>query len=361
MALGIIEGIGIGIGAEALFLSIPNNPLHLKLATAAAPDCPCTMLGAGSVSLNTDQVFQAVLKETGAKDLQTSTGKLGTGFRDSLRKCIDDEQVYQSLDADWVTTPSGLRIIVSRSCGASTQPPGALLHTLLPAGRQAIQGLNTIQAQAVESGSESSSTASNVSLGAASALALGSIVMGFQQGVLQGLATTMTTVAQFDPEPISRTILTIVGSIFGGIFQHHAQRVRVEHSVECAAVPSVNESLQSIDAAVMGGNVLPEHGTQLLDDLYTSFKSHLQSYGLIGRGSSSWSCNAGCELLWYLTGIITKKKDRFLRLTNVPCPPQPKKSLFAKQTTYVLANDVAMREQAVDAHYGQHTTSGGTL
>jgi hypothetical protein len=359
MAFGIIEGIGLAVGAEAITLALPNPPLHRKLAKPSGPvvqgqPAPrCIGLGAGVVTMSTDDVYALVLKETGSQELQASTGKLGSRFREGLRASIDDEQVYLGLpsESQRVITPAGLSVVMNSGCIAEAHPPGATLHTVLSGTAPAVQGLTTIDARKVEEGDQSK-TLSNVTLGAQAGQAIGTIVLGFKQGITEGVAQTFKAIAQFDPEPISKALLTIVGSIFDAIFQHHQQRVRIEHSVECAATPATNEALQSIEASVMSAHVLPEHGCQLLDHLYDSYKANLNQYGLIGRGSSSWACNSGCELLWNLTAVITKKKDRYLHLTDVACPPDYKTSVFAPRPTYVLASTVTSREQATDGHYG---------
>lgn len=223
------------------------------------------------------------------------------------------------------------------SCSNPSQQGRSKLYTN---ANQALAGLNTINANVLQGQGTG-------------ALAAASIVLGFEEdGVAGGIANTLQVVAKFDPEPITRTILTVVGQFFGSIFAKHRQRVAIENAVNCATSPAVTEALYTLEQAVMDGRIYPEHGMQLLDRLYDEFQAHLNSYGLIKRrfvwGDTSWACNAGCELLWYLQAIIVKKKDKFAHLTTVPCPGPPSVQIQAPQV-YVSPGIRTVNEAAVDS------------
>jgi hypothetical protein len=143
------------------------------------------------------------------------------------------------------------------------------------------------------------------------ALAIASIVLGFEEdGLIGGLANLLSTVAYFDPEPISRVILTVVGAVFGQIFAHHKQRVAIESAVECASTPAVSEAVATIEAAVMDGRIFPEHGSQLLDHLYN---------------------------------------DLFGRLTSAPCPAPPIVKINPNPPILVNPHIITMNESSFDS------------
>ena len=312
-------------------------PDNIKLLDEQiAPDVPkpfrtCKgLIGGGWVPLSDAQILEIVKPPRNTWDeLRNRGGDLIARFYSAMQQAIATEQIpFNVLGCNGVQSSQGRSKLYTNA-------------------NQALAGLSTINASALKGTSR---------LEGSAALAGASIVLGFEEdGVLGGIANTLTQVAKFDPEPITRTILTVVGQFFGSIFAKHRQRVQTEQAVECATTPAVTESLYTLEQAVMDGRIYPEHGMQLLDRLYDEFQAHLNQYGLINRnlilGGGQWHCNAGCELLWYLQAIIVKKKDKFSHLTDVPCMPPPPVQIQAP-TVYVNPHLINRNNAAIDSMPG---------
>jgi hypothetical protein len=100
--------------------------------------------------------------------------------------------------------------------------------------------------------------------------------------------------------PVIGTIVGTIVGLFAAIFQHHAQAVKKEQSVLCAAVPAANNYLTIIQQAVADGTATPQEGIDALNSLLSDFKSQISS--VVNNDSSQ--CNAGCMWDVALTAIV---------------------------------------------------------
>lgn len=121
---------------------------------------------------------------------------------------------------------------------------------------------------------------------------------------LTGLSTGLAVagVASAIAAPVTFGASLLVG-LFGSIFAHHAQAVRVEQQTVCAAVPAAADSLTAIDQAVKSGTITPSQAITALQSLQSSFEA--QVAGIIKMSNSA--CNAACIWVKQLEAIVLKK------------------------------------------------------
>jgi len=171
-------------------------------------------------------------------------------------------------------------------------------------------------AAAYEPGSSQCSAtgvSSNVKLAqTASGLALTGTMIGIQAAT--GIAAAVLA-------PWTMGISTLIG-LFPLIFGHHAQAVKKEQSVLCAAVPAANDYLQVIDQAVQSGQATPAQGQQALASLVTDFQSQVSSIIKGSTPASSGDCNAACVMVGALKSIVAYKtsvyQDMITSASNAP-------------------------------------------
>ena len=174
---------------------------------------------------------------------------------------------------------------------------------------QAGQLLNAQGAAAYIPGTEQcSATGQNANLKlaqTASGLAL--------QGVSIGLvaAGTVTAAAL---APFTLGISAIIG-LLPMIFGHHAQAVKKEQNVLCAAVPAANNYLQIIHDAVQSGAATPQDGIRALDSLLSDFRSQVSSI-IKGSDPAGSTCNAACVMVASLHGIVLEKQSEYQDLID---------------------------------------------
>jgi len=119
--------------------------------------------------------------------------------------------------------------------------------------------------------------------------------------------------------PITMGISAIIG-LFPMIFGHHAQAVKKEQSVLCAAVPAANNYLQIIDQAVQMGKATPQQAIQALQSLVSDFQSQVSSIMHGSNPMSSGECNAACVELSILRAIVAQKQSAYQDLANASTP-----------------------------------------
>jgi hypothetical protein len=140
----------------------------------------------------------------------------------------------------------------------------------------------------------------------ASGLALTGVSMGL-------LATGAVTAAALAPWTMG--ISALIG-IFPIIMNHHAQAVKKEQSVLCAAVPAANNTLRIIEEAVQAGYATPQHAIDALNSLYSDFNSKVSSIRHGTDPNDSGECNAACVLATELHAIVLAKQSEYQDLID---------------------------------------------
>jgi hypothetical protein len=133
-------------------------------------------------------------------------------------------------------------------------------------------------------------------------------------GVSIGL-TAAGTVTAAALAPWTMGISVIIG-LFPILFGHHAQAVRKEQSVLCAAVPAANNYLQLIDQAVKSGKVSPQEGMHALDSLLSDFEGQVASIRHGTDPMSSGECNAACVEQTKLHAVVLLIKSEYQDLID---------------------------------------------
>ena len=131
-------------------------------------------------------------------------------------------------------------------------------------------------------------------------------------GVSAGLMAAGVAAAALAPWTMG--ISTIIG-LLPMIFGHHAQAVKKEQSVLCAAVPAANNYLQIIDQAVQSGAATPQDGIRALDSLLSDFRSQVSSI-IKGSDPAGSTCNAACVMVASLHGIVLEKQSEYQDLID---------------------------------------------
>jgi hypothetical protein len=118
----------------------------------------------------------------------------------------------------------------------------------------------------------------------------------------------------FAAGPIVGGIVVAVGALtalFSHIFAHHAQAVRKEQSILCAAVPAANQSLQLIDQAVSSGQATPQQGIDAMSSLLAGFGAQVAAIRKGADPTSSGECNAACVMFSELRAIVAEKSSQY--------------------------------------------------
>jgi hypothetical protein len=109
--------------------------------------------------------------------------------------------------------------------------------------------------------------------------------------------------------PLTLGLSTLVG-LLPLLFGHHAQKVKKEQSMLCAAVPAANNYLQIIDQAVSSGQVTPAQGIAALNSLQSDFRSQVSSI-IKGDSPTASQCNAACVMYSQLKAIVAFKVSQY--------------------------------------------------
>jgi len=155
---------------------------------------------------------------------------------------------------------------------------------------------------------------------------------------LTGLSTgfAVAGVAASIAAPITMGASLLVG-LFGSIFAHHAQAVKIEQQTVCAAVPAASDSLKAIDQAVQAGTITPAQGIQALQSLLSAFSSQVAQ--IIKLDDSH--CNAACVWVKQLQAIVLKKSSDYEDMQSVQqvaALPAASSSAATAQTATGLAS-----------------------
>lgn len=137
------------------------------------------------------------------------------------------------------------------------------------------------------------STVSGLALGTAGA------GIGIADATIQGFAAG--TGAILGVATMGAGVLFAVLSM---IFQHHAQAVRQEQGLGCAAIAAANNSLNLIQQAVQNGQMTPATASAGLDQLQSQFNSYVAPS--VGHNP----CNADCELTVLLSAMVIYLKSQ---------------------------------------------------
>jgi hypothetical protein len=98
----------------------------------------------------------------------------------------------------------------------------------------------------------------------------------------------------------------IVSALTGIFTAHHAQAVKTEQQVLCAAEPDANNFLRGIDSAVAQGQITMDQAAAALDQGYQNYLQEVS--GIIKTGSK---CNAACVYSKCFQAAILKRKQDY--------------------------------------------------
>ena len=135
-------------------------------------------------------------------------------------------------------------------------------------------------------------------------------------GVSIGLVAAGTVTASA-LAPFTMGISALIG-LFPLIFGHHAQAVKKEQSVLCAAVPAANNYLDIIDQGVQAGKATPTQAIAALNSLYSDFNSKVASIRHGSDPNSSGECNAACVMSSALHAVILQKISQYQDMAAAP-------------------------------------------
>jgi hypothetical protein len=107
--------------------------------------------------------------------------------------------------------------------------------------------------------------------------------------------------------PVVGNILSALTGIFTA---HHAQAVKTEQQVLCAAEPDANNFLRGIDSAVAQGQITTDQAAAALDQGYQNYLQEVS--GIIKTGSK---CNAACVYSKCFQAAILKRKQDYALIT----------------------------------------------
>lgn len=102
----------------------------------------------------------------------------------------------------------------------------------------------------------------------------------------QAAVSAIGGAAAFDPEPFSKTALSIVDSIAGIFTAHHAQAVKTEQQTICDVALKLNSIIPQLDAMVVNGQITAQDGIGKMDQ---ATQAAIQELGSIKK-----DCNAAC-------------------------------------------------------------------
>jgi hypothetical protein len=82
-----------------------------------------------------------------------------------------------------------------------------------------------------------------------------------------GVSAGLSVGAKVDPEPISKTILTGLATVFGGFTAAHAKAVQTEETTLCQVSANYNAAATQIEIAVQQGALSTDDASQLLSQI----------------------------------------------------------------------------------------------
>lgn len=120
---------------------------------------------------------------------------------------------------------------------------------------------------------------------------------GTNSNITKGLATAAT----YDPEPISKGILSVFASIGGVFTAHHAQAIVTEQQTLCTVSQQVNQAWFQIDSAVAAGT--------LSSSVAISTLQSVDSQATTEMARIKKTCNAACvstQIVHAITDLRTQ-------------------------------------------------------
>jgi hypothetical protein len=122
--------------------------------------------------------------------------------------------------------------------------------------------------------------------------------------------------------------LSLVGSLFVGLFTHHSQMVKKEQQLFCATLPAARDTLTAIENAVNDGTLTPAQGVSALEQLQTSFEQNLSSM----LQMSANTCNAECIWVKQMRAIVAYLSSKWQDLAAAQAAAQPAQATVAAGT-----------------------------
>jgi len=131
--------------------------------------------------------------------------------------------------------------------------------------------------------------------------------------------------------PWTMGISAIIG-LFPVLFGHHAQAVKKEQSVLCAAVPAANNYLSIIDQAVSQGHATPQDAIAALQSLENDFELQVASSRHGNDPTSGGECNAACVMASNLRAIVIEKTSEYQDLATAVAAPSTRPNVTTVST-----------------------------
>jgi hypothetical protein len=148
--------------------------------------------------------------------------------------------------------------------------------------------------------------------------------------------------------------VSVLVSIIGAIFAHHAAAVKRDYSFACSAVPAVNNAFQVVNQALASGQTTPEAASAALDEIYSQFMS-------AGGASSPTSipdsgtainkspfCNSNCETSVILKAMVLYWQSQYADI-------RPSLQFASTPAGYSLTPSTAVLSSAQAAANGSPT------
>lgn len=139
--------------------------------------------------------------------------------------------------------------------------------------------------------------------------------VGPQQTNVTLASTFAAKAAQADPEPISKTILSVFSKIAGIFGANHARQVALEQNDLCQMSNQINQSLDVIDAQVQQGNLSLVDASSALSYLRQTAQQIVAP--TFRQNSSGSVCNAPCVEMQFLDGLIMLREKYLYPVSSV--------------------------------------------
>jgi hypothetical protein len=127
-----------------------------------------------------------------------------------------------------------------------------------------------------------------------------SIQIGTVGAIGQGLLAGSVA----DPEPVSKGILTALGSLANLFGAAHAAAVNTEQSTLCDVAVAYNQNATSIENALASGQITLSQAVQYLDGLVSNLMPHLQSIAKTQGDAAQGYIIALNALMAYNTAVV---------------------------------------------------------
>jgi hypothetical protein len=105
--------------------------------------------------------------------------------------------------------------------------------------------------------------------------------------------------------PIVGTLVGTIAGVITSLFSSaHAAAQKAQANAIVQGVPSANQTLQQIDAALASGQISPSQATQLYQQLQSQFSSLMQQGTSYKHGDALWVCDIAMQLI-----VAARKAD----------------------------------------------------